>query len=273
MRKWGAMNDTGLGPAGLETLSKANAVLTVLESYGQLRVGEIASYVDLPVSSTYRLLQTLRTLGFIEGGSKRGLFRLGAYFLTIGGIVEQSFDLRLVARDILQRLSAETGWTWGLYVPRGSRALCLERFEGPRVRTTLIRVGDTLPMHSAAGPRAILAFLPPARRRDVVEQIYAQEPAMMSEIGRHTGPPPRRVLEDQMDADRVRGYAIAEEVLARGIAAIGVPIFNHREEVEGAIVAGYLRDVLFAPNSGALELVLGAARTISRALGFRGTVS
>src|SRR6266571_4591201 len=55
----GAMKEIEDAPAGLEMLSKANAVITVLESRGELTVGEIAGAVDLPTSSTYRLLGTL----------------------------------------------------------------------------------------------------------------------------------------------------------------------------------------------------------------------
>ena len=56
--------------------------------------------------------------------------------------------------------------------------MCIERFEGPRVRTSRIRVGDIFPMHSAAGPRAILAFLPEAQRLSVIEQIYSGESSL-----------------------------------------------------------------------------------------------
>jgi len=62
--------------AGLEILGKANAVVAALEARAALTAAQIAETVGEPVSSTYRLLQTLTAIGWVETGRGRGLFRL-----------------------------------------------------------------------------------------------------------------------------------------------------------------------------------------------------
>ena len=266
----GSVDGEEADTTGLETLRKADAVIGVLESRGELPASEISAVLGSPTSSTYRLLRAMKAVGFVDEGSRRGLFRLGAYFLTVGGIVEEGLDIRRPARDILQQLCFETGWTWSLYVPRGFQALCLERFEGPRIRTSRIRVGDSVPMHSAAGPRAILAFLPASQQRAIVQQLYTPEVGRTQGMQSQLKPPARQVLEEHLAVDRARGYTIAEEVITTGSAGIGVPIRNYKGELEGAVVVGYWRDALLGPGSPALELALNAAETISGALGYRG---
>jgi DNA-binding IclR family transcriptional regulator len=128
-------------------------------------------------------------------------------------------------------------------------------------------------LHSAAGPRAILAFLPESRQRAIVQQIYSPENAHTRGTQSQLEPPAQHILEEQIAIDHARGFVIAEEVITAGSAGIGVPIRNYRGEVEGAVVVGYWRDALLGPGSPAIELALGAADSISRALGYRGVPS
>ena len=247
---------------GLGILDKANAILSVLESGRELTAGEIAQSTGAPASSTYRLLRSLTALNLVDPGSKTGLYRIGVYFLFVGGLVEQRLDLREAARGVLQDLLADTGWSCTLYVPRGSRAICLERFEPTSIRTTTVRVGDALPLHLGAGPRASLAFLPEAQQRAVLDQVYVSGQPASQGLRR-----PRHMIESQLQQDRQRGYAISDEEVDRGIAAVGAPIFDHRGAVLGAVAVGYMREALLAPESRAIEVTLNAAAEISRAMG------
>src|ERR1041384_3468420 len=124
---------------GLEMLDRANAVFTALEGGAELTVMEIAAASRLPQSSTYRLIGNLCELGLLDAGSKRGLFRLGLYFVYAGGLMEQRLDLRNAAREAYFDNVEPTGWTFTLYVPRGTRAVCIERFDGPAVRSNAVR--------------------------------------------------------------------------------------------------------------------------------------
>ncbi len=224
--------------AGLEILGKANAVVAALEARAELTAAQIAETVGEPVSSTYRLLQTLTAIGWVETGRRRGLFRLGIYFLRVGG-----------------RLSF-------LFIQRRSRGVCVERFDGASVRSLAIQVGESLPLHHGAGPRAILAFLPVGEQHSVIEQFASdyhdpQWPA-----------PDQDALRANITADHDRGYAISDEDVTPGIAAIGAPVFSHRGEVQGAVSVSGLRDPVLDPALPVADLVQRTAREVSRALGY-----
>jgi DNA-binding IclR family transcriptional regulator len=258
------MSEPADNPAGLEILSKANAVVTALEARADLTAAEIADAVGEPVSSTYRLLQTLTAIGWVDPGRRRGLFRLGIYFLRVGGHLEERLDVREASRVPLKELRRETGWSSFLFIQRRTRGVCVERFEGSVVRSLAIQVGESLPLHHGAGPRAILAFLPAGEQNSVIEQFASdyydpQWPA-----------PDQEALRANITADRSRGYAISDEDVTPGIAALGAPVFSHRGEVQGAVSVSGLRDPVLDPALGVADLVQRTAREVSRALGYSG---
>jgi DNA-binding IclR family transcriptional regulator len=248
--------------AGLEILGKANAIVAALEAQPELTAAQIAEAVGEPVSSTYRLLQTLTAIGWVETGRRRGLFRLGIYFLQVGGRLEERLDVREASRVLLQELRSETGWTSFLFIHRRTRGVCMERFDGASVRSLAIQVGESLPLHHGAGPRAILAFLPVGEQHSIIEQFASdyhdpQWPA-----------PDQDALRANITADHDRGYAISDEDVTPGIAAIGAPVFSHRGEVQGAVSVSGLRDPILDPALRVADLVQRTAREVSRALGY-----
>jgi DNA-binding IclR family transcriptional regulator len=248
---------------GIDILTKATAVVSALELEGELTVNDIAERVGEPVSSTYRLLTSLTSIGWVEKGLRRGIYRLGVYFMRVGGMVEDRIDLRDVARPALRSLLDGTGATSFLCVRRGGRAVCIERLEGPEVRSLAMRLGDSLPLHSGAAPLAILAFLPKADRAAYVESLTSirDEPRPAPSAGQ---------LLAAIAVTRRNGHSASDGDVTPGIAAIGAPIFNHRGELEGSISISGLRHKVLSDDAENGARVVAAAAGVSRRLGLEG---
>ncbi|MFN8133382.1 MAG: helix-turn-helix domain-containing protein [Solirubrobacteraceae bacterium] len=58
--------------SGPGVLAKASAILDCLERGPELTAGQLAARTGEPRSTTYRLLDSLRDLGFVEPGSGSG---------------------------------------------------------------------------------------------------------------------------------------------------------------------------------------------------------
>jgi DNA-binding IclR family transcriptional regulator len=243
--------------AGLDLLKKAGAVLDVLTAGGEVSAGEIARQSGQPVSSVYRLLANLQVVGWVEPASQRGLFRLGLECLRIGAALEERLDVRAVARPDLVALQHATGGSAFLYLPRGDRAVCIERVEGPDVRWLAMRLGDSLPLHVGGAPLALLAHLPPGEREGLIAQF-------VSEGGVTAGG-----LRARINTTRQRRYSVSDQDVTAGLAALGAPVFNHRGEVEAAVSIGGLRDVVLSSDRPIGHL-LAAADRISSSLGWLG---
>jgi len=244
----------------LELISKVDAVITALERDGEMSAAELADVLGEPLSSTYRMLQSLTGVGWVDRSPRRGRYRLGLSMMTIGGLVEDSLDIREVARPSLQTLLHQTNSTSYLCVPRDSRAVCVERLEGHAVRSLAMQLGSSLPMYAGAAPLALLAFLPESER-ELVLRTGSELP----------GDPPRPTpaeLETAIAAVSKRGYSISDGDVTAGIAALGAPVFNHRHELVASIsVSGVRAQILGSRLRHNSALIVNAAHEVSSALG------
>jgi DNA-binding IclR family transcriptional regulator len=249
--------------SGLELISKAGAVLGILEQHGEASAADLAAALGEPLSSVYRLLQSLTATGWVDRGSRRGPYRLGLSLITIGGLVEDHLDLREASRPSLRELVQATGVTSFLCVRRGSRAVCVERIEGYAVQSLAMLLGGSLPLYAGAAPRALLAFLP-----------VAEQSAILKGASEHQRDDPARPDDEDIIADiariRAAGYSVSDADVTPGIASLGAPVFNHRGEVQGAISLSGLRGQVLNPATvdDTIELLRRAAGKASAALGW-----
>ncbi len=64
----------------MEVIAKVDAVLSVLEQRGETSAADIAELTGEPLSSVYRLLQSLTGIGWVDRGSRRAAYRLGCCY-------------------------------------------------------------------------------------------------------------------------------------------------------------------------------------------------
>jgi DNA-binding IclR family transcriptional regulator len=248
---------------GLELISKAGAVLDILEQHKEASAADLAAVLGEPLSSVYRLLQSLTTTGWVDRGSRRGAYRLGLSLMTIGGLVEDHLDIRDASLPSLRELVDATNVTSFLCVRRGPRAVCLERIEGYAVQSLAMLLGGSLPLYAGAAPRALLAFLP-----------VAEQSAILKDTSQQLRDDPPRPDDQDIIADiariRAAGYSVSDGDVTPGIAALGAPVFNHRGEVQGALSLSGLRGQVLNPASvdDTIELLRHSAGKASAALGW-----
>jgi DNA-binding IclR family transcriptional regulator len=248
---------------GLELISKAGAVLDILEQHKEASAADLAAVLGEPLSSVYRLLQSLTTTGWVDRGSRRGAYRLGLSLMTIGGLVEDHLDIRDASLPSLRELVDATNVTSFLCVRRGPRAVCLERIEGYAVQSLAMLLGGSLPLYAGAAPRALLAFLP-----------VAEQSAILKDTSQQLRDDPPRPDDQDIIADiariRAAGYSVSDGDVTPGIAALGAPVFNHRGEVQGALSLSGLRGQVLNPATvdDTIELLRLAAGKASAELGW-----
>lgn len=253
---------------GIAVISKAARLLDVLTEAGEASSAVLAERTGEPLSSVYRLLSSLDDIGWVEAGSRRGTYRLGMTFISLAGRAESRLDVRHAAAPVLQRLHATTGETAFLCIRRGDRAVCIERIDGARVQSLALRLGESLPLHVGAAPRALLAFEPPAAWHSYVARL-AVDPDVEYGLSSET--------EVVQDLERIRdiGYVVSDGDVTPGIAAIGAPVFNHRGHVVAAIsLSGLTSSILGrgarSSGSNVRALVTDGAAEVSTYLGHAG---
>lgn len=247
--------------AGMDILAKTDVLISTLGDRGEMSAAELAAAVSEPVSSTYRLLTSLMESDWVAPGTRRGLYRLGFFFMRIGAVVEEDVDIRERALPTLRDFLETTGETSYLCVRRGSSAVCIERLDGLAARSLELRIGASLPLVLGGAPRAILAFMPEEERRPLIAESMAEAAARG-----HVVDPVE--LEESLTHIREQGYSISDGDVTPGVGALGAPVFNQRHELVGAVSVSGVRDRLLGEFLEAnVRLVTAGAEKISRELG------
>lgn len=214
-------------------------------------------------ATVYRLIQDLATLDYVEEGPRPGTYRLGLELFRLGSLVALRFDAREAAAPVMNEIHKALEETVYLVIRRGHEAVCIERVEGLRIRSMALQLGGSLPLHLGAGPRVLLAYQPHKYWDEYFGEVKL-EPLTPRTPTSKTG---NIAL---LEKARYDGYAISDEDVTVGIAAVGAPIFDHTGQVHAAISVGGLRAAVLGDAEGerAVQLVTKGAAEISRKMGY-----
>ena len=114
--------------------------------------------------------------------------------------------------------------------------------------------------------KAILAYLPPAERRSLVERMQFETFTPNTIVSRES-------LESDLHAISARGYSIDDEEHEPGVRCVGAPIFDARGRVVASIsVSGPTQRVTREAVPGLAERVTAVTDQISRQLTSTGRV-
>lgn len=216
-------------PAG--TVARALSALRVLaEAPGPVGVKTLAGALDLPMSTSHRLLDLLGAEGFVERQAGTRRYVPGTELIRIAGLIAGRTSLPALVRPALERLRDETGETaiFALYLPaQGAMtyAACADSRHALRYRIDLFAQSSLV--WGAAG-LAILAWLPEERRAEIVA---AAGPSPTT--GR---PVDRASLSDRLALIRARGYAVSEAEKLPDSIGIAAPLAMRPGAPAGSIV-------------------------------------
>ena len=188
---------------------------------------EVSQIVDMPRSTTYRYLQTLRSYGLIEEHGDRG-YRLGTRVLQLARVARSGLGLSEIALPVMRRVSERSGEAVLLTRRSGQSVVCIERVDASphRIRLTYER-GHVLPVHAGASAKVLLAFAEPLE----IEQVL--ETATLTRFTSRTVVDPKR-LRKQLAEIRAAGHVVTDGEVDEGVRGIAAPIFDR----EGRVVAG-----------------------------------
>ncbi len=247
----------------VKVLGKAARLLDALADQPDATAPSLATRLNEPRPTVYRLVQDLMGLGYVEQGARRGTYRLGMELFRLGSLVGLRLDVRERAAPVMSQLHEATGETVYLLIRRHYQAVCIDRVEGLHIRSMALHLGGSLPLHLGAGPRVLLAYEPRDFWNSYLDQV---ELAAMTPRSPTSKAGITALLEEILD----RGYAVSDEDVTLGISSIGAPVFDHTGAVHAALSVGGLRSaVLGDGGERAAKLVVEGAAEVSRSLGYR----
>lgn len=237
---------------------------TVCKSDGPLDLQEISRMLDLPNSTTHRLLQTLLEYGYVRQDASTRKYSAGLKIFELSQLMIGNIQFLDVAREPLQNLASTTHETVHLAVLDHHEVIYLRKYESAPPLALYSRVGRRAPAYCTGVGKVLLAHLPPSELRAFLGSVR------LKQFTRKTITD-RAALEVELAQIRQQGYAIDNMEHEDGIYCIACPIREHTGEVMAAIsvTAPSLRLKLDDLMSF-LPLVQKEVATISQELGYVG---
>ncbi|MGH3357349.1 MAG: IclR family transcriptional regulator [Nocardioidaceae bacterium] len=213
--------------AGSQSFLRGLRVLISVAESGETRADQIAEDAEVPLSTVYRYLRSLRELDLVE--ERDGTYVPGWRLLELSGQHLTHTRLVEVGHSFLRDLSEGTGETAVLTVRVGAQAMCLRQVESHHPIRMAFKINQLLPLYAGAGQRMLLAHAPPS----VIERVLSNP---LRHITDHTLD--RSHIVREIEQIRRNGYLISHGELSDGAVAVAVPVFNDGEIVCALTVAG-----------------------------------
>lgn len=207
----------------LLTLSKALDILNLLANQSStMSVEDIATELQIPVSTTYRLIQTLEKYDYVKRHS-RAAISLGTSFLTLARKVNADYDkqLREISLEPMTNLTTLTGETSILHVRSGYHSICVANVAPKSMIRFVAENYRSIPLHIGCSGIAILAF-----ESDVIIQ---------SVYNRIADPDVQHSLNLKLSKAKSDGYYISSEEFDPDSIGIGVPVFDKNHHIYASI--------------------------------------
>jgi IclR family transcriptional regulator, acetate operon repressor len=191
----------------LQSVDAALRLTQTLQTFGPMRVSDVATELDVAVSTAHRLLAMLVYRGFAEQLPDRR-YGPGAGLRPIPVLDPTAAELRDRSRTAMLGLVERVGESANLVVLAGREVRFVATAECDRVLRVGDRSGQRLPAHLTSGGKAILAALPDA------------------ELNRFNdlGPAATTKLRRDVLAARQIGYASNHQDTEKGLTALGVAL-------------------------------------------------
>jgi DNA-binding IclR family transcriptional regulator len=219
------------GPGLTRSLQRGLLVLeAIAASNGDRGVGttQLAAAAGIDKATAIRMAQTLCALGYIyqDGQTKR--YRLAGKLLAMAAMYRSSLDLPQRAARHLAALHSQTGETVHLGVRELNSIVYVAKLDSPRPVQIASAVGQTMPLHTTALGKAILADMPD-------EQLARLLPSLDLAPRTERSITEARALLAEIDRTRTRGYSIDDRENEDAIVCVGASVSNAIGEVLGAI--------------------------------------
>jgi len=145
-------------------MSSVTKTLELLAFFSELRpeigLSQMCRLAKRDKATTYRHLQALEDMGFVEQSPASKQYRLGPAVLQLAQVRELTVPRKSGAKSALETLCRATGETSHVSVLSGTTLYPLMSCESDQHSTRVIIDSDTLPLHATASGHCALAFGP-----------------------------------------------------------------------------------------------------------------
>lgn len=203
----------------IKVVVKTFEVLEILNKTNKLSLKEITARVIYPKATVFRLLNTLRMLGYVEQEPDTLNYVLSSKFMSFAKGAITGSEVTVLAKPRMEELRNEFKETINLAKLVGTQAIYVHILESNHSFRISDSIGDRASFHSTAIGKAIIAFLPEEKREEIIKNCSFTKftkKTITSIIS----------LRSELQKVKSQGYSVDDEEGHEGVVCIGAPIFN-----------------------------------------------
>jgi len=216
----------------MKSVRNALRVFEAVAERQPVGVSELARALVLPKATVQRALVTLGEAGWLRPEARDpsgrpgrpGGWVVGARCARLAQAAPRAAAIRAAAGPHLQPLRDRTRESVMLFALDGERLALLASEQSPQVVRASPGDFGAPPLHATAAGRAVLAFLPEARRRALLAGGLPRfTDASITEAG---------ALAAELAGTRARGYAVSHGEYQPDLAGVAAPILDGASDAQ-----------------------------------------
>ncbi|PKW15545.1 IclR family transcriptional regulator [Saccharopolyspora spinosa] len=219
----------------VEGAQAAYRLLDVLSELGVhadgVQLSGMARTLELPLSTTRRLLRVLCDRGFAVQDEVTRLYQLGPQARILGTVRLDRRTLAELSLPVLEELRERSAETVFLSVRDGLELSYVECLRSPQPVQMYGEVGQRVPLHATAQGKAILAFLPEV----LVERLLPRLDYTRFTRNTLASMP---ALRAELDTVRSRRYATNLEEREPDVRSVAAPILDQLGNAVASVCVG-----------------------------------
>ena len=250
---------------GVKTIHRVIDLLEAFQNYPTgLTLSELSSYLKIPKSTVFRLLNALMERQFVRESNPPGRFLLGSEILRLSLAYHKGFNLYREVHPVLEEIHNQTGDTviLGVLDQTGHQIIYLDKIDSSKSIKFGSHMGETAPIHCTALGKALLAGF----RDDELLRIltnYELKPYTTQTIVSLGD------LLEELRRVRERGYAVDCQEYKQQVICVAAAIFNYLGEPQAAITVSAQANRLESPRLEAVaQMIVVSAQEISKLLAY-----
>ena len=230
-----------------------------------ISIKDAAEHLDLPASTTHRLLRLLMQEGMVGKDPKTSRYRAGIDLERLGYLLSYKKGFKDLTIPYLQKIAEACGEAcmFVAYLPATHQVSLMAAINAlhPLRYEMELYVPHTV-LWGATG-RSILAFLPEQEQRSIAETAT---PSPTTGLKSPSWP----VLKEELDAIKARGYVLTRSQKVAGAIGIGAPVRNGAGQVVGSFCIT-VPEIRFEPEKehALANLLIKQTADFSTMIGYR----
>jgi IclR family transcriptional regulator, KDG regulon repressor len=248
---------------GIQSIERAFAILEeVARNRDGINLSELSKRVELHNSTTFHLVRTMVSLGYVEQSRDSKRYRIGRHLFTLAAGALDEIELVKLATPVLESLTRATGECSHFAIRSGDSIVVLAKTVGAGMFQMADRAGVVRPAHCTALGKVLIAALTPAQIERYVDS---------HELRRFT---PKTIVERDAilrEFEQVRrgGIGFDDGEFDAEARCVAVPVRDFTGQVAGAIgLSGPIWRLSIQSLQEKAQQVREAALDLSRELGF-----